>query len=151
MQRNVHLLENFSGKINVITGNSGSRKTAFLKAIDKYKSGVKNVKVKVQQDGTIPKEKIVLLMNDTVIAGDYHHLFQSMSEGLFIIDETSPLLLESDIGKVIAESTNYFLFIIRQLIGWLPTSIDSIYTFFSEGWSRAKYRGSTIGYFWRWF
>ena len=100
-----------------------------LKVINKYKSGVKNVKVKVQQDGgTIPKEKIVLLMIDTVIAGVYHHLFQSMSEGLFIIDETSPLLLESDIGKVIAESTNYFLFITRQLIGWLPTSIDSIYT-----------------------
>lgn len=121
---------NFSGKINVITGNSGSRKTAFLKVINKYKSGVKNVKVKVQQDGgTIPKEKIVLLMIDTVIAGVYHHLFQSMSEGLFIIDETSPLPLESDIGKVIAESTNYFLFITRQLIGWLPISIDSIYTF----------------------
>lgn len=120
----------FSGKINVITGNSGSRKTAFLKAINKYKSGVKNVKVKVQQDGMVmPKEKMVLLMNDTVIAGDYHHLFQSMSEGLFIIDETSPLLLEPDIGKVIAESTNYFLFVTRQLIGWLPISIDSIYTF----------------------
>lgn len=121
---------NFSGKINVITGNSGSRKTAFLKAVNKYKSGVKNVKVKVQQDDIIiPKEKIVLLMNDTVIAGDYHHLFQSMSEGLFIIDETSPLLLEPDIGKVVAESINYFLFVTRQLIEWLPISIDSIYTF----------------------
>lgn len=116
------------GKFNIITGLSGSKKTAFVKMLNKFLLGVKSVNVNVTKDiYKLKKEQIHVLTNETIIEGDYRKLFASCSDELFIIDEFSPVLHEKEIGKVLKESKNYFIIITRQIMGWLPVSLDSVY------------------------
>lgn len=117
------------GKINIITGNSATRKSEFVNACMKFKKKVSTVHLSVQDDLNIeiPSEKIIVLGNTTLLAGDITSYFHSIKGGLFIIDETNEVLHQANIGNLIKESQNYFLIITREIIKWLPISIDSIY------------------------
>ncbi len=119
-----------SGKYNIITGNSGTKKTYFLKTLAKYKRNVSSVFCTIVDDfgNKIDKDKIFILENESTLSVDYHLIFNSVQGAVFIIDETSEILSKWDIGKVFKESKNYFIIITREILGWLPISVDSIYT-----------------------
>lgn len=123
-----------SGKYNIITGNSGTKKTHFLKTLVRYKRNVSSVFCTIIDDfgNKIDKDKIFILENESTLSVNYHLIFSSVQGAVFIIDETSEILSKRDIGKVFKESKNYFIIITREVLGWLPISIDSIYTLQSK-------------------
>lgn len=116
-----------SGKYNFFIGDSGSHKTHFLNMVANYLSGSTKTTCEIVGDLGETIINVTLLKNDVPIAGDYHDLFTDKEGTLFIIDESSSVLKERDISRVIKESKNYFIFLTRVCIGWLPVSIDSLY------------------------
>jgi hypothetical protein len=117
------------GKYNIITGNSGTRKTDFLNSLDKFKKGLRGFFVYIETDSglQLTKEDLILLKNETVICGDYHEIFIHNQDKLIVIDESSEILRKPDIAEVFKDSKNYFIIITRKLFGRLPLGADSIY------------------------
>ena len=119
----------FYGKFNILTGKSGSHKTHLVNSIKRAKKKVSSVKCRCLNDDEkdVSLEKILFFDNETLIAGDYHDIFNQYQGGLIIIDECSDLLKQADIASVLKSTNNQVLLISRTMIGWLPISVDSIY------------------------
>ena len=117
-----------SGKYNFILGDSGSNKTHFVKAMMKYKSGVRQFSCNVSSDGyKITKDMIhVYLGNEDITTAVLNDIKTSKGH-LYIIDEFSQLFKIRDISSVIRDSKSYFIFITRKVFGRLPVSVDSLY------------------------
>mgnify|MGYP006886386507 CR=1 FL=1 len=117
------------GKYNIISGNSSTYKTYLVKTFMKYKKRVSYVSGKIKDDlgSEIPREKIHVLHNDYEFDQDYHLLFSANHGNLFIIDEQCTILHAPDVGSVFSSSDNYFIIITREVMRWLPVSVDSIY------------------------
>ena len=117
----------FSGKFNILLGPSGSKKTLLLTSLMKWKRGIRKVHGKIEDtENEIPKNKIHVFTNDTIIEGDYHNVFNSVGD-IYFIDESCSVLHEREIASVLKRSRNYFVIVSRSVAGWLPISIDSIY------------------------
>ena len=130
IDRSLHYELEFSGKFNLITGMSGSKKTALLRSLLKYKRGIKSVTCNINLNGVkLNKNEVFLFSNVSDSISSYEYTMMSHSGCLFIIDESSDIFTDRKVSSVLKESNNYFLIIGRISFGWLPLSIDSIYEF----------------------
>ena len=127
-----HYSLDFEGKFNVITGLSGSKKTAFVKLLNKYKQGVHSITLNATVNFMcLGKDQIEVFSNERSIVGDIEAYFQSFDHHLVIIDESSELYRRKDIGHILKKSNNFFVLISRA-VGWLPISVDSVYQLVDE-------------------
>lgn len=117
------------GKYNIITGNSGTRKSHFVKTMNGYKKRVSTIICKVTDDlgNIIPRDNIFVLHNDCLFNTDDVNFLYSVHDALFIIDDDVDIMHRKDIRMLLEESDNYFILISREVMGWLPISIDNIY------------------------
>ncbi len=118
----------FSGKFNFITGLSGTRKTLILKFLQKYSHGIKSIHAKIMLDGAqLTKQDIFLFSNELSTDEIILQTLTQRTGKLYVIDESSPLLHMRNAGEIMKKSENFFVIITRELLGYLPISIDSIY------------------------
>ena len=83
-----HYSLDFEGKFNVISGLSGSKKTAFVKLLNKYKQGVHSITLNATVNSMrLGKDQIEVFSNERSIVGDIEAYFQSFDHHLVIIDE----------------------------------------------------------------
>lgn len=119
---------NFSGKFNFITGLSGTRKTMILKLMQKFRQGIAGIKAKIRVNGVpLGRTDIFLFSNDLPIDEISIQPILKLKNKICIVDETSQLLHLHDSAGILKKSENYFLIISRELFGYLPISIDSVY------------------------
>lgn len=116
----------FSGKYNFLTGNSAIKKSLILTVLDRYEKNLRSVSVSAKINGMeLSKENIIALNNNSKITREF---LLNKHNSLIIMDELCDILRERDIASILKDSNNYFLIISRKLFGWLPISVDSIYT-----------------------
>lgn len=118
----------FSGKYNIIIGNSGTKKSFFVNiAASSYKPNKLFHMDTSIDDKFVDKSCVHIITN--------HHnnndlsIMKRYKGHIFIIDEFSDIFSNKDFPSIVQDSENYFIFISRKIYGWLPVSIDSIYQF----------------------
>lgn len=124
----------FSGKFNFITGLSGTRKTLILKFLQKYSHGIKSIRAKASIDQVALKKNDIFLFSNELSTDEV--ILQSLlqrSGKIYVIDESSPLLHMHNAAEIMKKSNNYFIIISRELLGYLPISIDSVYKIGKKG------------------
>lgn len=124
----------FSGKFNFITGLSGTRKTLILKFLQKFSHGIKSIRAKASIDHVLLKKNDIFLFSNELSTDEI--ILQTLlqrSGKLYVIDESSPLLHLHHVAEIMNKSENYFIIISRELLGYLPISIDSIYKIEKKG------------------
>lgn len=127
----------FSGKFNFITGLSGTRKTLILKFLQKYSHGIKSIRAKASiGSAQLHRNEIFLFSNELSTDEVILQTLLQRTGKLYVIDESSPLLHMRHAGEIMKKSKNYFLIISRELLGYLPISVDSVY--------QIKKRGKTL-------
>ncbi|MBR1743656.1 MAG: hypothetical protein IJ733_17665 [Lachnospiraceae bacterium] len=122
-----------AGKYSILTGNSADRKTEFLKTMIRYKNGVRSVSCNISLGSyKIRKENIFVYSNDVSAIDSYRSAMLKHTDCLFIIDESSDIFRDREVAAVFQASKNYYIIISREIMGWLPISIDSIYTLVNQ-------------------
>lgn len=119
----------FEGKFNYLLGNSGSHKTHLINVLRKLKRRVRSVKGYVSlDDENLVMSDIHLYTNDD--STDVTALFETMlkcKNHVFIIDECNPVMFNEKIGGILKNSQNYFIMISREVDGYLPVNVESVF------------------------
>lgn len=123
----------FHGKFSFLLGNSGSRKTHFVDLCFKLRKGFKSVSGNIKVDGiALAKEDINIFSNEGITV-DYEKILMTANNKVFIIDEYSDIFHCSNLASLLLNSNNYFIFVTRNLLKFLPVNVQSVYIFKRNG------------------